>query len=135
MANNIIPFIRFTALENVEFVGFTSIVGITNMVTIPSGDDAFESNQSTIGCQLGDGRWIIVVWKHSEDRSSAYPAYYSTLWNCPVPIAAIQIGYDFERIASSDMDSIKKQIEQWLPHLTDEELAADVSKVINGETN
>ena len=43
---NIIPFIRFTALENVEFVGFSSIVGVTNIVTIQTGYDDLES----IGC-------------------------------------------------------------------------------------
>ena len=84
---NIIPFIRFTALENVEFVGFSSIVGITNIVTIQTGYDDLES----IGCQLGDGRWIIVVWNRDEDRSTAYPAYYSELSNVshpsPLPIS------------------------------------------------
>ena len=28
-----------------------------------------------------------------------------------------------------------KQVEQWLPHLTDEELRDDVSKAIHGETD
>lgn len=128
---NIIPFIRFTALENVEFVGFTSIVGITNIVTIPTGYDDLES----IGCQLGDGRWIIVVWNRSEDQSTAYPAYYSELSNSVASISAPNIEYELEQIDSSNTDSVKKQVEQWLPHLTDEELAADVSKAINGETN
>ena len=127
---NIIPFIRFTALENVEFVGFSSIVGITNIVTIQTGYDDLES----IGCQLGDGRWIIVVWNRDEDRSTAYPAYYSELSNGVASISAPNIEYELEQI-DSDKDSIKKQVEQWLPHLTDEELVSDVSNAINGETN
>ena len=128
---NIIPFIRFTALENVKFVGFSSIVGITNIVTMQTGYDDLES----IACQLGDGRWIIVVWNRDEDQSTAYPAYYSELSNGVASISAPNIEYELEQIDSSNVDSIKKQVEQWLPHLTDEELVSEVSQAIHGETN
>ena len=126
---NIIPFIRFTALENVKFVGFSSIVGITNIVTMQTGYDDLES----IACQLGDGRWIIVVWNRDEDQSTAYPAYYSELSNGVASISAPNIEYELEQIDSSNTDSIKKQVEQWLPHLNDQYYARIIMKALDGE--
>lgn len=128
---------KFKALENIECRFFDSIdSSIVNIETIkPDIDDDFENDHSELGCQLEDKRWIVIAWDHGEDRSIAYPAYYSILWNSPVPIHASHIDYELKRIASGNVDSIKKQVEQWLPHLTDEELRDDVSRAIHREAS
>ena len=134
----IVPFIRFKPLENIECVGFSSINGcITNIETIkPDIDDEFENDYSELGCQLEDGRWIIIRWIHGEDSSEAYPAYYSSLWNQPTTIATSRLEYELSRVAPSYVDDVKKQVEQWLPHLTEDYsyLAEALKKVIHGET-
>lgn len=137
---NILPFIRFKPLENIECVGFPAIVGcVTNIETIkPDIDEDFENDESEIGCQLEDGRWIIITWDHGDDSSTAYPAYYSILWNCPVTISTTNIEYELERIASGNVDSIKKQVKQWMQHMTDERyqyLVDELSRVIDGDAS
>ena len=135
----IIPFIKFKPLENIKCVGFPSIDGcITNIETVkPDIDiDDFENDYSELGCQLEDGRWIIIRWIHGEDSSEAYPAYYSSLWNSPITISTSRIEYELSRVASSNVDYVKNQVRQWIPYLADEYryLADAVSKIINGET-
>lgn len=137
---NILPFIRFKPLENIECVGFPAIVGcVTNIETIkPDIDEDFENDESELACQLEDGRWIIITWDHGDDSSTAYPAYYSILWNCPVTISTTNIEYELERIASGNVDSIKKQVKQWMQHMTDERyqyLVDELSRVINGDAS
>lgn len=130
---NIIPFLKIKALENIECQHFASIDGcIVNIETIkPDIDEDFENMTSELGCQLEDGRWIIVRWVHGDEHSQAYPAYYSCLWDAPVSINAARIEYELPRISPFLTDAVKKQVQQWLPHLTDEDLAADVSNAMN----
>ena len=130
---NIIPFLKIKALENIECQHFASIDGcIVNIETIkPDIDEDFENMTSELGCQLEDGRWIIVQWVHGDEHSQAYPAYYSCLWDAPVSINAARIEYELPRISPFLTDAVKKQVQQWLPHLTDEDLAADVSNAMN----
>ena len=125
---NIIPFLKIKPLENIECQHFTAIDGcIVNIETIkPNIDKDFENMYSELGCQLEDGRWIIVRWVHGDEHSQAYPAYYSSMRGEPVPIKASLIEYELPRISPFLTDAVKKQVQQWLPHLTDEDLAADV---------
>lgn len=136
---NILPFIRFKPLENIECVGFPAIDGcIVNIETIkPDIDDDFENDHSELGCQLEDGRWIIFRWFHGEDHSKALPAYYSLLWDMPMPLKDEYLVCELRSIASGYMDDIKgdvrKQVEQWLPHLNDQYYARIITKALDGE--
>ena len=109
---------KFKALENIECRFFDSIdSSIVNIETIkPDIDDDFENDHSELGCQLDDGRWIIIRWNHGDDHSIARPAYYSSLWGQPMLLKDEYIVCEFRDCAAD----VKKQVEQWLPHLNDQ---------------
>ena len=127
------PFLKIKAFDNIDCRFFDSIdSSIVRIETIkPDIDDDFENDHSELGCQLEDGRWIIIRWNHGDDHSTARPAYYSSLWDQPMPIKDEYIVCEFRDCAAD----VKKQVEQWLPHLNDQYFISIISKAINGEHN
>lgn len=134
-------FAKLKAFDNIVCSGFASIdAPIETIETIkPEIDDDFENDHSELGCQLEDGRWVILRWFHGEDHSKALPAYYSLLWNMPMPLKDEYLVCELRSIASGYVDDtkndIRRQVEQWLPHLTDQYYARIITKALDGEAN